>query len=42
MKPRNYFVVHAHLRKAGVHGKTRKAQRVSAKRELAKQMKERP
>jgi hypothetical protein len=38
-KPRNYFVVHAHRRKAGAHGKTRKAQRVAAKRELKKEYK---
>jgi hypothetical protein len=35
-KPRNYFVVHAHRRKAGPHGKTNKAQRNAAKRELKK------
>lgn len=39
-KPRNYFVVHAHMRKAGAHIKTRKAQRTAFKRELNKQVKE--
>jgi hypothetical protein len=39
MKPRNYFVVHAHRRKAGAHMKTRKAQRNKSKRELNKQIK---
>lgn len=37
-KPRNYFVVHAHRRKAGPHQKTRKAQRNAANRELKKEL----
>ena len=37
-KPRNYFVVHAHRRKAGPHQKTRKAERVKFKRELKKEV----
>jgi len=37
-KPRNYLVVHAHRRKAGPHGKTRKAERVQFKRELKREV----
>jgi len=33
-KPRNYLVVHAHLRKAGAHTKTNKAQRKQQKQEV--------
>lgn len=39
MKPRNIFVPAALLRKAGPHGKTNKAQRNRAKRELKKECK---
>jgi len=38
IKPRNHFVAHAHRRKAGPHGKTVKAQRIQAKRELKKEV----
>jgi hypothetical protein len=38
IKPRNHFVAHAHRRKAGPHGKTIKAQRIQAKRELKKEV----
>jgi hypothetical protein len=40
IKPRNHLVAHAHRRKAGAHGSTRKAQRSADKRELNKQVKE--
>jgi hypothetical protein len=38
IKPRNHFVAHAHRRKAGPHGKTNKAQRNHAKRELKREV----
>lgn len=37
MKPRNYIAVHAHFRKGGAHGKTRKAQRNHDKRQLRRE-----